>query len=232
MKLAVLKERRANETRVAISPETAKKFIGLGFEVAIETGAGDKASLPDSLFTAAGATIAPDAKSAVSNADVILKVQRPLGAGEGEIDEISLIKKGAILIGMLSPYNAQAQAQTYAQNNITSFAMEWLPRITRAQTMDVLSSQSNLAGYRAVIDAAAQFNRALPMMMTAAGTVAPARVLILGAGVAGLQAIATAKRLGAIVSAFDVRAAVKEQVQSLGATFVEVDADAAKAAET
>ncbi|TAH33381.1 MAG: Re/Si-specific NAD(P)(+) transhydrogenase subunit alpha [Alphaproteobacteria bacterium] len=226
MKIAVLKERRPGETRVAAIPETVKKFIGLGANVVVETGAGQLSHIGDDAYTAAGATIAADAKSAANGADIILKVQRP----EGE--ELGAIKAGALLVAMLSPYGAKEQMNQYASANISAFAMEFMPRITRAQTMDVLSSQSNLAGYRAVIEAAEQFGKALPMMMTAAGTIAPARALILGAGVAGLQAIATARRLGAIVSAFDVRPAVKEQVQSLGATFVEVDDDAAKNAET
>ncbi len=226
MKIAVLKERRPGETRVAAIPETVKKFVGLGANVVVESGAGQLSHISDDAYTAAGATIAADAKSAANGADIILKVQRP----EGE--ELGAIKSGALLVAMLSPYGAKEQMNAYASANISAFAMEFMPRITRAQTMDVLSSQSNLAGYRAVIEAAEQFGKALPMMMTAAGTIAPARALILGAGVAGLQAIATARRLGAIVSAFDVRPAVKEQVQSLGATFVEVDDDAAKNAET
>ncbi len=226
MKIAVLKERRPGETRVAAIPETVKKFIGLGVDVVVESGAGQLSNIGDDAFAAAGAKIESDFKTASSGADIILKVQRPEG------DEVSAIKSGALLVAMLSPYGAKEQMNQYAGANISAFAMEFMPRITRAQTMDVLSSQSNLAGYRAVIEAAEQFGKALPMMMTAAGTIAPARALILGAGVAGLQAIATARRLGAIVSAFDVRPAVKEQVQSLGATFVEVDPEATKAAET
>ncbi len=231
MKIAILKERRSGETRVAASPETVKKYIGLGFAVAVEKGAGLNAGVTDDAYKASGAEIAGDYKAALKGANLVLKVQRPMLANEGE-DELSAIERGAILIGMLSPFTAKEHAKAYADAGINSFAMEFLPRITRAQSMDVLSSQSNLAGYRAVIEAAQEYGRALPMMMTAAGTVAAAKVLVLGAGVAGLQAIATAKRLGAIVSAFDVRPAVKEQVQSLGASFVEVDPEAAKAAET
>ena len=185
----------------------------------------------DSAYQTAGATIAANFQEALRDADIVLKVQRPLSAAEGT-DEIGSIKSGACLIGLLSPYAAKDQINVYAQKNINAFSMELVPRITRAQSMDVLSSQSNLAGYRAVIEAAEEFGKALPMMMTAAGTVAPAKAMILGAGVAGLQAIATAKRLGAVVSAFDVRPAVKEQVESLGATFIEVDPEATKAAET
>jgi H+-translocating NAD(P) transhydrogenase subunit alpha len=165
------------------------------------------------------------------DADIVLKVQRPLAASEGS-DELALIKRGALLIAMLAPYGDRARIEAYAAAGISAFAMELLPRISRAQSMDVLSSQSNLAGYKAVLDAAVEFGKAFPMMMTAAGTVAPARVLVMGVGVAGLQAIATARRLGAVVSGYDVRPAVKEQVQSLGAAFVEVDPAATKEAET
>ncbi len=221
MKLAIPKERRADEARVAASPDSVRKLIGLGFQVTVEAGAGAGAAILDEAFQAAGATIAPDAASTLADADVVLKVQRPLGAGEGA-DELKGIKRGAVLIGMLAPYAAKDQLQAYADAGITSFALELVPRITRAQSMDVLSSQANLAGYRAVLDAAHEFGRAFPMMMTAAGTVPPARVFIMGVGVAGLQAIATAKRLGAVVSATDVRPATKEQVESLGGTFVAV----------
>ncbi|MCK6451306.1 MAG: Re/Si-specific NAD(P)(+) transhydrogenase subunit alpha [Alphaproteobacteria bacterium] len=221
MKLAIPKERRAGEARVAASPDSVKKLIGLGFQVTVEAGAGAGAAVPDEAFQAAGATIAPDAAAALADADVVLKVQRPLGAGEGA-DELEGMKRGAVLIGMLAPYAAREQLRAYADAGITAFALELVPRITRAQSMDVLSSQANLAGYRAVLDAAHEFGRAFPMMMTAAGTVPPARVFIMGVGVAGLQAIATAKRLGAVVSATDVRPATKEQVESLGGTFVAV----------
>ena len=232
MKVAIPKERRAHEARVAASPETVKKLIVLGLSVIVESGAGGGASIPDDAFAAAGATIVPDAAAALSDADIVLKVQRPLLAGEGGVDELALMKPGAALIALLAPYAAKAEAAAYAGRNIQTFAMELVPRITRAQSMDVLSSQANLAGYKAVLDAAAEFGRALPMMMTAAGTIAPARVLVLGVGVAGLQAIATARRLGAIVSATDVRPATKEQVESLGASFVAVINDEFKHAQT
>ncbi|MGE0736556.1 MAG: Re/Si-specific NAD(P)(+) transhydrogenase subunit alpha [Alphaproteobacteria bacterium] len=225
MKIGVPKERRAGEARVAISPDTVKKYRELGFEVAIETGAGAGASMTDEAYKAVGATIVGTPAEAFG-ADFVIKVQRPTD------DEIRLMKAGTILACIVSPYADRAASEACARQGVVLFAMEFMPRITRAQTMDVLSSQSNLAGYRAVIDASAEFTRALPMMMTAAGTVAAARVLILGAGVAGLQAIATARRLGAIVSAFDVRPAVKEQVQSLGAKFVEVASEETKSAET
>jgi H+-translocating NAD(P) transhydrogenase subunit alpha len=231
MKIAIPKERRAGEDRVAASPDTVKKYVGMGFEVVVETGAGQGAAIPDDAFAAAGAQIAPDARAALADADVVLKVTRPLTAGEGD-DELAAMKRGAVLIAHLAALQNRDQAAAYAGAGINAFAMELLPRISRAQNMDVLSSQSNLAGYKAVLDAAAHYGRAMPMMMTAAGTVPPARVLILGAGVAGLQAIATAKRMGAVVFAFDVRPAVKEQVESLGGKFVEVDPEAAKGAET
>jgi len=231
MKIAVPKERRAGEARVAASPDTVKKYVGMGFQVTVETGAGEGASVPDAAYVDAGATIAPDARAALGDADIVLKVARPLTAAEGN-DEIALMKSGAILIAHLAALQNREQVAAYAKAGIVAFAMELLPRISRAQNMDILSSQSNLAGYKAVLDAAAHYGRAMPMMMTAAGTVAPARVLILGAGVAGLQAIATAKRMGAVVFAFDVRPAVKEQVESLGAKFVEVDPEATKGAET
>lgn len=228
MRIAIPKERRAEEARVAASPDTVKKFVGMGFDVVVETGAGEGASLLDADFTAAGATIAASEAEALKDADVVLKVQRPLTAEEG-LDELALFKPGAILIAHLSALQNKAQVEAFAKAKVDAFAMELVPRISRAQNMDVLSSQSNLAGYKAVLDAAAVYGRAFPMMMTAAGTVAPARVLVLGAGVAGLQAIATAKRLGAVVYASDVRPAVKEQVESLGGKFVEVEADSADA---
>jgi len=233
MKVAVVKERRAFERRVAASPDTVKHMVGLGLEVAVETGAGDGACFVDAAYQAAGATIAPDEATALGGADVVLKVQRPLLDGKGgQLNELKLIKKGAALIGLLSPLEHAADVQAYAKAGIAAMAMELVPRITRAQSMDVLSSQANLAGYKAVLDAAAAFGRAFPMMMTAAGTIKAARVLVMGAGVAGLQAIATARRLGAVVSATDVRAAAKEQVESLGASFLMVDEEAAKGAET
>ncbi|HEX6117829.1 MAG TPA: NAD(P)(+) transhydrogenase (Re/Si-specific) subunit alpha, partial [Dongiaceae bacterium] len=232
MKIGVAKERRPNEKRCAVSPDTVKKYVGLGAGVLVEAGAGAGCSIPDSAFEAAGAKIVPDARAALSDADVVLKVQRPLTAAEGGLDELALMKRGALLAACLNPYGAKDQIAAYAQTGIIACAMELIPRISRAQNMDVLSSQSNLAGYKAVLDAAAEFGRAFPMMMTAAGTVAPARVFVMGVGVAGLQAIATARRLGAIVSATDVRPATKEQVESLGATFVAVEDEEFKQAET
>ena len=226
MKIAVLKERRADEARVAATPETVKKFKALGVDVAVEAGAGGASFFSDADYTAAGATVVPDAAKALEGADVLLKVQRPTE------DELKAMAKGTMLAAILAPYADRASVTAYAGKGVNAFAMEFMPRITRAQSMDVLSSQSNLAGYKAVVDAAAAFGRAFPMMMTAAGTIAPARVFIMGVGVAGLQAIATAKRLGAIVSATDVRAATKEQVQSLGGTFVMVEDEESKAAET
>jgi NAD(P) transhydrogenase subunit alpha len=232
MKIGIAKERRAHELRVAVSPDTVKKLIALGAEVVVETGAGLGAAYTDASLAEAGAKIVPDEKSAIGDADIVLKVQRPLTAAEGGPDEMALLKSGTMLVGILAPYAAKDQVAAYASQGVNAFAMEFMPRITRAQTMDVLSSQANLAGYRAVIEAAAVFGRAFPMMMTAAGTVAPARVFVMGAGVAGLQAIATARRLGAIVSATDVRPASKEQVKSLGATFVAVEDEEFKQAET
>ncbi|ALJ34895.1 Re/Si-specific NAD(P)(+) transhydrogenase subunit alpha [Azospirillum brasilense] len=232
MKIAIPRERRAGENRVAASPETVKKLKALSLEVVVETGAGLGSNLPDRVYQDAGATIAPDAASALADADIVLKVQRPLLAGEGDLDELALIKRGALLFAILNPYNSRDHVAAYAAAGVNAFAMEFMPRITRAQVMDVLSSQANLAGYKAVVDAASEYGRAYPMMMTAAGTVPPARAFIMGVGVAGLQAIATAKRLGAIVSATDVRPAVKEQVQSLGGSFVAVENDEFKQAET
>ncbi|EWY36740.1 NAD(P) transhydrogenase subunit alpha [Skermanella stibiiresistens SB22] len=232
MKIAIPRERRGSERRVAASPDTVKKYKALGADVVVESGAGDGASIPDQAFADAGAEIAPDAAAVYADADVILKVRAPLTAGEGDIDELALIKRGAVLAGILNPHGTRDLLPLYAEAGVTALAMELAPRITRAQSMDVLSSQANLAGYRAVLDAAYEFGRAFPMMMTAAGTVPPARALIMGVGVAGLQAIATAKRLGAVVSATDVRPAVKEQVQSLGGTFVAVEDEEFKQAET
>ena len=223
MKVAVAAETDAGEPRVAASPETVKKMIGLGAEVAVEPGAGIKSGIPDADYAAAGASIARDA---LSNADIVLKVRRPNSV------ELAHVKKGAIVIAIMDPYGNDEALRAMAEAGIVAFAMELLPRITRAQGMDVLSSQANLAGYRAVIDAASEFGRALPMMMTAAGTVPATRVFVMGAGVAGLQAIATARRLGAIVTATDVRPAAKEQVESLGAKFIAVEEDELKAAET
>ena len=232
MKIAVPKEKWANEARISASPDTVKKFIALGFDVVVESGAGEAASISDAALSEAGATIASNAADAVSDADIVLRVQRPMTVADGGEDEIAMMKSGAILIGALSALSNADQAALYAKQGVTAFAMELLPRISRAQSMDVLSSQSNLSGYKAVLDAAHEYTRAFPMMMTAAGTIAPAKVLVLGAGVAGLQAIATARRLGAVVSAYDVRPVVKEQVESLGGRFVEVDPDATEDAET
>ncbi|MBY6263389.1 Re/Si-specific NAD(P)(+) transhydrogenase subunit alpha [Azospirillum sp. 412522] len=232
MKIAIPRERRPGERRVAASPETVKKFKTLGLDVVVESGAGLGSSITDAAYEAAGAAIAADQASALADADIVLKVQRPLIAGEGEVDELALIRKGALLFAIINPYNSRDHVKAYADAGVNAFAMEFMPRITRAQVMDVLSSQANLAGYKAAVDAASEYGRAFPMMMTAAGTVPPARAFIMGVGVAGLQAIATAKRLGAIVSATDVRPAVKEQVQSLGGSFVAVENDEFKQAET
>jgi NAD(P) transhydrogenase subunit alpha len=223
MRVAVARETDPGEARVAATPETVKKITGLGAEVVSEPGAGVGSGIPDADYTAAGANIVSDA---VADADVILKVRRP-----GAL-ELAKYKKGSIVIAIMDPYGNDAALKALAEAGVTAFAMELLPRITRAQTMDVLSSQANLAGYRAVIDAAAEYGRALPMMMTAAGTVPAARVFVMGVGVAGLQAIATARRLGAVVTATDVRPATKEQVESLGAKFVAVEGDEFKQAET
>jgi H+-translocating NAD(P) transhydrogenase subunit alpha len=223
MKVAVITETDADEPRVAATPETVKKMVALGATVAVQAGAGVKSGILDADYTAAGAAVAADP---VNDADIVLQVRRPEGP------ELSRLKKGAIVIGMMDPYGQESAVAAMAEAGIVAFALELLPRITRAQVMDVLSSQANLAGYRAVIDAAAAFGRALPMMMTAAGTVPAARVFVMGAGVAGLQAIATARRLGAIVTATDVRPAAKEQVESLGAKFIAVEDEEFKAAET
>ena len=235
MKIAIVKERRPHEARVAASPDSVKRLSALGLEVLVETGAGDGASIPDSAFEAAGAKIVKTAKDALGAADIVFKVRKPIGPGSevaGEANEIALIKKGAVVIALMEAYKDRALIDAIAAKDITCFAMEMVPRITRAQSMDVLSSQANLAGYKAVLDATAEYGRAFPMMMTAAGTIAPAKCLVMGAGVAGLQAIATAKRLGAVVSATDVRPAAKEQVESLGGTFVAVEDDEFKQAET
>ncbi|MBI77930.1 MAG: NAD(P)(+) transhydrogenase (Re/Si-specific) subunit alpha [Rhodospirillaceae bacterium] len=232
MKIAVIKERWADEARTPISPDSVKKYVALGFEVSVERGSGDGALISDASLKEAGAAIVPSADAAINDADIILTVQRPFSRTDQTTDNISMMKRGAILIGSLSAQSNPEQVKIYAEQGLTSFAMELLPRISRAQSMDVLSSQSNLAGYKAVLDAANEYHSAFPMMMTAAGTIPPARILILGAGVSGLQAIATARRLGAVVSAYDVRPAVKEQVQSLGAIFLEVDSDNSHDAET
>ncbi len=213
------------ESRVALTPETTKKFKGLGARVLIEAGSGDRSFFPDRLYSEAGAEIVGSAAEALGPAAIVLKVGRPSAA------ELDAMKPGAVFAGMIDPFGGREGLEALASKGISAFAMEFMPRFTRAQTMDVLSSQSNLAGYKAVIDAAAQFGRAMPMMMTAAGTVPAARIFVMGAGVAGLQAIATARRLGAVVSATDVRPAAKEQVQSLGAKFVAVEDEEFKQAE-
>ena len=226
MRIAVLKEVRDGETRVAVSPETVKKFVAAGHVVTIEAGAGDGASTPDRLFAEMGAVIAATPEATLTDANVVLKVRRPTEA------ELKLIPKGAGVIAFWNPHSDKALIEAAAQAGIVALSMEFTPRISRAQAMDALSSQANLAGYRAVIEAAALYGRGFPMMMTAAGTVSATKCFVMGAGVAGLQAIATARRLGAIVTATDVRPASKEQVASLGAKFVAVEDDEFKAAET
>jgi NAD(P) transhydrogenase subunit alpha len=223
MKIAVVAEADPSEHRVAATPDTIKKLRVLGADVVVEPGAGVKSGLPDSEFTAAGAAVSQDA---LANADVVLKVRRPAAS------ELARYPKGALVIAIMDPYGNEAALKAMADAGVVAFAMELMPRITRAQGMDVLSSQANLAGYRAVMDGAAEYGRALPMMMTAAGTVPAAKVFVMGAGVAGLQAIATARRLGAIVTATDVRPAAKEQVESLGAKFIAVEDEEFKQAET
>ncbi|HEY7971916.1 MAG TPA: Re/Si-specific NAD(P)(+) transhydrogenase subunit alpha [Xanthobacteraceae bacterium] len=223
MRIAVAREADPAEPRVAATPDTVKKLTALGAEVAVEAGAGVKSGVLDTDYTAAGATVSANA---IDGADVVLKVRRPGDA------EVAGYKKGALVIAIMDPYDNEAALGALAKAGVTAFAMELMPRITRAQGMDVLSSQANLAGYRAVIDGAADYGRALPMMMTAAGTVPATKVFVMGAGVAGLQAIATARRLGAIVTATDVRPAAKEQVESLGAKFIAVEDEEFKQAET
>ena len=223
MKIAIAKEIDAAEPRVAATPDTVKKFKALGIDVAIEPGAGIKSGLLDSEYAVAGAMVSADA---VKDADIVIKVKRP------EASELSKYKKGALVIAIMDPYGNDAALKAMASAGVSAFAMELMPRITRAQVMDVLSSQANLAGYRAVIESAEAFGRAFPMMMTAAGTVPAAKVFVMGVGVAGLQAIATARRLGAVVTATDVRPAVKEQVESLGAKFLAVEDEEFKQAET
>jgi NAD(P) transhydrogenase subunit alpha len=225
-RIAVTRERRDDETRVAATPETVRKLAALGFSITVETGAGTAASFPDSDYAAAGAELAKTVAEALKAADVLLKVRGP------SAEEIKALKSGALVVGLLNPHQDKATLEAIAKKGATAFAMEFVPRITRAQVMDALSSQANLAGYRSVIEAAEVYGRVLPMMMTAAGTVAPAKIFVMGAGVAGLQAIATARRLGAVVTATDVRPAAKEQVESLGAKFVAVEDEEFKAAET
>ena len=224
MRAYILKESES-ELRVSASPDSVKKMVDLGISVNIQTAAGQSSNFSDESYKANGAEIFNNT-SEISNADIIIKVNKPTD------DEISSMKEGSLFIGSLDPYNSRETLNKLRDKGVTSFAMELMPRITRAQSMDILSSQSNLAGYKAVIDATYLFNKAMPMMMTAAGTIAPAKVMVFGAGVAGLQAIATAKRLGAIVSATDVRMAAKEQVESLGGKFVMVEDDETQDAET
>ncbi|MEM9737238.1 MAG: NAD(P)(+) transhydrogenase (Re/Si-specific) subunit alpha, partial [Pseudomonadota bacterium] len=226
MKIAVPKEVRDYETRVAAVPETVKKFSKLGAEMVIQSGAGAEASIPDAEYEAAGATIAADFGATVAGSDVVLKILRPTH------DEVGALAGGQKVFCTMSPYNEPEIMQALAEKGVDAFAMEFMPRITRAQSMDVLSSQSNLAGYKAVIEAANAYGRGMPQMMTAAGTVAPAKVFVMGAGVAGLQAIATARRLGAIVTATDVRPATEEQVASLGAKFIAVKNEEFEQAQT
>ena len=223
MKIAIAKEIDAAEPRVAATPDTVKKFKALGIDVDIEPGAGIKSGLLDSDYAVAGAVVNADA---VKNADIVIKVKRP------EASELARYKKGALVIAIMDPYGNDEALKAMASAGVSAFAMELMPRITRAQVMDVLSSQANLAGYRAVIESAEVFGRAFPMMMTAAGTVPAAKVFVMGVGVAGLQAIATARRLGAVVTATDVRPATKEQVESLGAKFLAVEDEEFKNAQT
>ena len=235
MQVGVIKERRPGELRVAITPDTVKKYIAMGLSVFIESKAGLTAAITDQSYKESGANIVKTSREALEKADIVLKVQKPIipeKQGNSGLDEVALMKDGAVLICLMEPHQSQELIEALANKNITAFSMELLPRITRAQTMDTLSSQSNLAGYKAVLEAAHAFGRAFPMMMTAAGTVPPAKCLVMGAGVAGLQAIATARRLGAVVSASDVRPAAKENVESLGASFVAVQDEEFKQAET
>ncbi|MDB5440283.1 MAG: pntA [Caulobacteraceae bacterium] len=225
LSIAITKE-TAGETRVAATPETVRKLIAQGAAVTIEAGAGLLAAIGDADYEAAGARIAKDARTSVEGADLLLKLRAPPAA------EIAALKRGAIVVGLLNPHQDRATLDALAKAGATAIAMEFIPRITRAQVMDALSSQANLAGSRAVIEASAAYGRAFPMMMTPAGTIAPAKVFVMGVGVAGLQAIATARRLGAVVTATDVRPATKEQVESLGAKFVAVEDEEFKAAET
>ncbi|MBU8876571.1 Re/Si-specific NAD(P)(+) transhydrogenase subunit alpha [Reyranella sp. MMS21-HV4-11] len=231
MKIAIVKERRPHETRVAATPETVKKLKALGAEITIETGAGVAAAYTDQAYGEAGATIVPDAASAIAAGDIVFKIQRPMSAEEG-LDELGLLRQGQTLMAPLGALTNRELVQALASRGVTSFALELIPRITRAQSMDILSSQANLAGYKAVLLAANNYGRIFPQMMTPGGTLAPSRSFIMGVGVAGLQAIATARRLGSIVTATDVRPATKEQVQSLGAKFVAVEDEEFKAAET
>ncbi|HWQ88054.1 Re/Si-specific NAD(P)(+) transhydrogenase subunit alpha [Brevundimonas sp.] len=224
--IAVTRERRDGETRCAVTPDTVKKLIAMGATVTVEAGTGAGSSIPDDDYAAAGATVAKDTKAVLSGADIVLKVRGPTA------QETSALKPGAVVVALLDAYRDKETVTALAQANATAFAMEFVPRISRAQVMDALSSQANLAGYRAVIEAAYAYGKGFPMMMTAAGTVAPAKVFVMGVGVAGLQAIATARRLGAVVTATDVRPATKEQVESLGAKFLAVEDEEFKNAQT
>ena len=224
--IAVTRERRDGETRCAVTPETVRKFVAMGAAVTVEAGTGAGSSIPDDDYAAAGATVAKDTKAVLSGADIVLKVRGPTA------QETSALKPGAIVVALLDAYREKETIQALAGAGVTSFAMEFVPRISRAQVMDALSSQANLAGYRAVIEAAWAYGKGFPMMMTAAGTVAPAKVFVMGVGVAGLQAIATARRLGAVVTATDVRPATKEQVESLGAKFLAVEDEEFRNAQT
>ena len=224
MRIAVLREDPSSEPRVAATPETVRKFAALGAAVVVESGAGAAAGLSDAQYRDAGAEIAGGRDEALRDADLVLKVRRP--------ESLDGYKPGTAVVALMDPYDNRPALERMAQAGVSAFSLELIPRITRAQVMDVLSSQANLAGYQAVIEAASHFGRAMPMMMTAAGTVPAARVFVMGAGVAGLQAIATARRLGAVVSATDVRPAAKEQVASLGGKFIAVEDEEFKAAET
>jgi len=224
--IAVTRERRDGETRCAVTPETVRKFIAMGATVTVEAGTGAGSSIPDDDYAAAGATVAADTRAVLSGADIVLKVRGPTA------QETSALKPGAIVVALLDAFREKETVQALAGAGATSFAMEFVPRISRAQVMDALSSQANLAGYRAVIEAAYAYGKGFPMMMTAAGTVAPAKVFVMGVGVAGLQAIATARRLGAVVTATDVRPATKEQVESLGAKFLAVEDEEFKNSQT
>ncbi|MFK0298607.1 Re/Si-specific NAD(P)(+) transhydrogenase subunit alpha [Brevundimonas sp. NPDC090276] len=224
--IAVTRERREGETRCAVTPETVKKLIAMGATVSVEAGTGIGSSIPDADYAEAGATVKPDTRAVLDGADIVLKVRGPTA------QETSALKPGTVVVAMLDAYREKDTVEALKGANVTAFAMEFVPRITRAQVMDVLSSQANLAGYRAVIEAAYAFGKGFPMMMTAAGTVAPAKVFVMGVGVAGLQAIATARRLGAVVTATDVRPATKEQVESLGAKFLAVEDEEFKNAQT
>ena len=224
--IAVTRERRQGETRCALTPETAKKLIALGATVTVEAGTGAGSSIPDDDYVQAGARVAKDTQAVLAHADILLKVRGPTA------QETSALKPGAIVVALLDAHREKDTVSAMAGANITAFAMEFVPRITRAQVMDALSSQANLAGYRAVIEAAYAYGKGFPMMMTAAGTVAPAKIFVMGVGVAGLQAIATARRMGAVVTATDVRPATKEQVESLGAKFLAVEDEEFRNAQT